>query len=161
MKQKSTCPSRVNEFGPWERGEGLDAWETDRWGTKLGRAISWWYHNGPIGNFLRQINRALWERGWHGLRNRLPNPYQGGTQWRWPRAPRTCSFCGCAHPDDVIQLLEEGWRLERTTKGYKHYVEPPRSSGWSPVPPVKLYGARVSEAQVDRINVAMRKGRHP
>src|SRR5262245_13307975 len=31
MSEIQTCPSRVNQVGPWEHGEGLDRWETDRW----------------------------------------------------------------------------------------------------------------------------------
>ncbi len=31
MAEKQTCPRRMGEVGPWQRGEGLDLWETDRW----------------------------------------------------------------------------------------------------------------------------------
>ena len=49
---------------------------------------------------------------------------------RYPALPdgsrvRTCSFCGGAHPEDVIRLLEAGWEDERTDKPYKGYLHPP------------------------------------
>jgi hypothetical protein len=34
----------------------------------------------------------------------------------WPadeyRVPRVCSWCGAAHPDDVVVLISHGWRLD-------------------------------------------------
>jgi hypothetical protein len=29
MSEKTTCPRRVNELGPWEHKEGLDTWRED------------------------------------------------------------------------------------------------------------------------------------
>lgn len=65
-----------------------------------------------------------------------------------------------------------------TSKGYKHYMEPPnklsrqiydslgapvaaRTGKWSPAPPVKLYTYHFSEAQIDRLNALARQGSHP
>lgn len=177
--ERQTCPRRMQEFGPWSRGESLDAWDTGRWGTRASRTLENWYHNGWVGRALRALQEVLWRRGWHGVRNRLPNPYSGGTYWPhgFP-APRDCSFCGSAHPDDVVRLLKLGWELEPTDKGYKHYIEPPGSheafrrcmkadpgapivppGPRSPTPPVKLYGMHVSRAQADAINVVLRERR--
>ena len=102
----------------------------------------------------------------------------GGTYWKWPWAPRTCSFCGGVHPDDAIRLLEEGWEVERTDKSYKRYLHPPGYYARlanitdsirtfrngvgkepvvtfrSPVPPVKLYVNHFDERQIARFNSA-------
>lgn len=110
-----------------------------------------------------------WERNsWHRY-----------DQWRrWPEGfdpPRTCSFCGGAHPDDVIALIERGWEVDGTDKAYKRYLEPPgyraQARRWTerlhdasveigseivgPVPPVKVYGWHFSEAQRERFNEAI------
>lgn len=102
--------------------------------------------------------------------------------WNWSWSPRTCSFCGGAHPEDVFKLIEEGWELDKTDKCYKAYLEPPgyaqahaatlrairASKGgdldtsripsvWSPVPPVKVYTQHFTKEQVDRLNVAMKE----
>ncbi len=41
-------------------------------------------------------------------------------------APRTCSYCGSAHPEDVLTLMAAGWENERATgKNYKGYLHVP------------------------------------
>lgn len=96
--------------------------------------------------------------------------------------PRSCSYCGCIHPEDAIKLLEEGWELEATDKGYKRYLNPPgyhskmksmlkrfdahldagtpdpalsapQKDCGSPSPPVKLYTSHVTAEQANRINI--------
>lgn len=146
-----TCPDRVGSLGPWTRNPNQDAWVRDRWGTAIGRRLSWWYHNGPIGNWLRALNHRLWEQGRHRLRHWLPNPGQGGSRWQWWWYPRTCTFCGGVHPEDAIALLYEGWSVDRTGKVYKRYLNPP---GWHPTPPVKLYTWHFSESDITRFNAA-------
>lgn len=43
--------------------------------------------------------------------------------WRQdPCGLRTCSFCGSLNADDAIELIKDGGRMERTTKGYKYYI---------------------------------------
>lgn len=95
---------------------------------------------------------------------------------RWPEAfpkPRTCSYCGSVHPDDLIALVEQGWEMEQSTKSYKTYWHPPgyhtamqklmtdmnlfheapeASPYADPVPPVKLYGNHLTQEHADRIN---------
>jgi len=46
-------------------------------------------------------------------------------KWEWFWKPRTCSYCGCIHVEDVIKLLKEGWEISNTDKPYKYYIEPP------------------------------------
>lgn len=112
---------------------------------------------------------------WANARGR----YQGGTTWRecWGPPPRTCSFCGGAHPDDAAAMLRFGWESHGTTKQYKRYLEPAGSNAYheklygphrvsaealegvaspgSPVPPVKVYLQHFTQAQVDNFNAAL------
>lgn len=72
---------------------------------------------------------------------------------RWPEGsspPRTCSYCGGAHPEDLIELVRSGWLVEPTDKGYKRYVNTP--NGDSIVPPVKLYVPHFDADQIARFN---------
>lgn len=94
---------------------------------------------------------------------------------RWPEAfqkPRSCSYCGSVHPDDVIALIEQGWEFDPSTKSYKSYWNPPGHAAHtedvlanldnldkigepqhvSPVPPVKLYHNHLSPDQLANIN---------
>jgi hypothetical protein len=74
----------------------------------------------------------------------------------WPvgtKPPRTCSFCGGAHPDDAIDLLKAGFRLQRTDKAFKYYIND--AADHSMAPPVKLYGNHVSPEHARRINAAL------
>lgn len=82
----------------------------------------------------------------------------GPNSGQWPYempTPRTCTFCGGVHPDDAIALIAAGFRLAGTDKGYKHYIEVPAGNPGL-VPPLKLYGNHVSQAQADAINAAIR-----
>ncbi|RBB38870.1 hypothetical protein DPV79_15940 [Burkholderia reimsis] len=85
------------------------------------------------------------------------------TRWnrpddQWPEAaspkPRTCSYCGGVHPDDVIPLLIAGWHVEPTTKNYKFYVNDP--DGHSAVPPVKVYLQHWTQEQVQRADAILK-----
>jgi len=105
-------------------------------------------------------------------------------KWNWSWRPRTCSFCGGAHPEDVFKLIEEGWELDKTDKCYKAYLMPPGTaqavqatlrairaskggalddsripSVWSPVPPVKIYTMHFNKDQVDQLNQLLAKQR--
>lgn len=156
-----TCPRRVRELGPWEHGQGLDRWRTDRWTTDHAAA---------------EAERQAWLE-------RNPNGSIGETngEWLWSWGPpRVCSFCGGIHPDDAIRLLEEGWELETTGKNYKRYLHPPgyharmatilqhvRETGqfgvapsvWDPAPPVKLYVMHFTDEQLERFNAALARRR--
>lgn len=124
---------------------------------------------GPAGRFP---GPDAWKQGhWHltqesadaetaEFMSKHPSGSVGDLLWHGPGAPpRTCSFCGGANVDDVIELLKLGWQLHGTDKGYKWYVEPPNPS-WHPIPPVKLYSQHFeSQEQVDRLNAAA--GRTP
>jgi len=49
---------------------------------------------------------------------------------QWPEGvgaqPRSCSYCGCAHIDEVITLIRDyRWEIEPSTKIYKWYINPP------------------------------------
>lgn len=101
--------------------------------------------------------------------------------WKWPWQPRVCSWCGSAHPEDAIKLLQEKWEVEGTGKAYKRYIHPPgyhefianlnarcrelAERGvdpmkalkedrviWHPTPPVKLYGWHLDEQTMNRFN---------
>lgn len=163
MAEVQTCPRRMSEVGPWEYAEGLDTWEANRWTDDHDAA----------------------EREREDFRRRNPTGGCSGTMGEWlgpGPLPRSCSFCGGAHPDDVIALIEAGWEAEQSTKGYKLYLNPPGTvaarrklraevnSGtdmvdameestervWQPVPPVKVYMQHFSQAQADRANAALK-----
>lgn len=72
------------------------------------------------------------------------------------KPPRVCSYCGCSHPDDVANLVENrGWIIEPSTKGYKWYINQPKSElhgNRQVIPPVKLYGQHGSEEQLKKLN---------
>jgi hypothetical protein len=81
------------------------------------------------------------------------------------------------HPEDAIRLVKEGWEVDATGKSYKRYLNPPGTktslgaaiagiragrepgqgvpSVWSPGPPVKLYVAHFSDADVKTFNEAL------
>jgi hypothetical protein len=109
-------------------------------------------------------------------------------RWRdnpWPEQlgepPRLCSFCGGAHPDDIIALLERGFEHERAAyKTYKGYIHEPGYGDYMrallaamqedpesahvkagsaapdrvgiPGPPVKLYIQHFTDEQRKRLN---------
>ena len=105
----------------------------------------------------------FWDRGRGGLtkiihdwlRDKFDQHYFGGTRWdgRYPK-PRTCSYCGSAHPDDVVALLKKGWLPEEAIgKNYKIYINVPVGVR-SPVPPVKLYLQHCSRQQIQALRSA-------
>lgn len=83
----------------------------------------------------QEANRRAAEAQGGGFRcgSRDSNPvadkqWPGNDHWKdMPDGTRTCSFCGSAHPDDAMSILEgfaergEG-RFDTTSKGYKFYV---------------------------------------
>lgn len=91
-----------------------------------------------------------------------------GDHWDWHWTPRVCSFCGGANPQDVIQLIDEGWEIATTTKPYKRYLQPPGFKlfieertlypdrrdlrYFVPVPPVKVYVWHFTEREVEVFN---------
>lgn len=185
--ESHTCRRRMNELGPQDRSEGLDFWERGRWGWKWLRELNYWVHNGWPGERARQIREWGWAvyrkagypksgPAWWAKRiAEAFNWYQGGDTWKWQWQPRTCSYCGGAHPDDVLKLMRQDWEVEATTKGYKRYLQPPGHRArhnaimarmrdhedpfgpglpetWSPVPPVKVYVQHFNDEQIRRFN---------
>lgn len=145
------CPRR--DEGPYlSDPNGTDTWRTDTWVGSFHVVTT---IDGPQGDPVEKC-------------------------FPWKRAPRTCSFCGSLHPDDVIELLEDGWELDPTTKRYKYYLNPPGHANVSAarlnanlkrdfdrvlpsVPNVvgvlaKFYTMHFSEAQIRRVNDVL-KGR--
>lgn len=149
------CPRRME--GPFRFSE-FDTWQRDRWK-----------------NTKEEADKAIEE---FKARN-SPGSSMSDPQWHGDSPqPRTCSFCGSIHPDDLLQLLLEGWELEPTDKGYKYYVHPKgwrenfnkRMSSftggptdiprfWSPTPPVKSYVMHASEEQIKKLNDALKARR--
>lgn len=76
-----------------------------------------------------------------------------GDKWehRDGQSFRQCSYCGCIHPDDAAELLEKGWLLQPTDKGYKYYLKEPNGKGWA-----KLYTPHVSKEQGVALNEAIK-----
>lgn len=75
---------------------------------------------------------------------------------KWPEGfpkPRTCSFCGSVHPDDLLALVKAGWTCEMSTKRYKSYWHPPKGQV---IPPVKLYSNHVTQEQAKELNAALK-----
>lgn len=105
--ERQTCPRRMGELGPWERGDGLDYWTRTGWSRleNIRHRITAWWRKQPV--------NSRWS-AWLSK----------------SRKPRTCSFCGGIHPEDAIRLIEEGWESERTDKRYKHYLYPAGYRDW-------------------------------
>ena len=40
----------------------------------------------------------------------------------------TCSFCGGLRKEKIMELLDQGWTVEKTTKNYKLYINSPDDS---------------------------------
>jgi len=87
-----------------------------------------------------------------------------GDAVKWPvgfEHPRTCSYCGGAHPEDILALMKLGWEVQPTEKNYKRYLHPPgyaarlRDDTNSPVPPLKFYTWHLTLAQIDRYNAIL------
>lgn len=119
-----------------------------------------------LGPWEHEENLDTWETDRWGTRDT--------NKWEWKWKPRTCSFCGCVHPEDALKLIEEKWMAERTDKGYKAYLHPPgylggltetlvnmragvdpveaiKNIGWSPIPPTKLYRWHFTAEQWDKL----------
>ena len=102
-----------------------------------------------------------------------------GDDWKLTFIPRVCSFCGGIHPEDAGKLIEMGWEVEPTTKGYKRYMHPkgyrermdavlesvkdkgdlPKdytSEYWAPKPRVKLYVMHFDEDQRSSFNTKLK-----
>lgn len=171
-----TCPRRTGEFGPWPHGENLDHWRTDRWVTTAASARD--RADAEDRRLLADLNAVRAGRGepprtlaaYQATIHRSPH----GDLWlpEWPApVPRTCSFCGGCHPEDVLRLMAAGWESEATDKWYKRYLHPPGfhahiaaaaaapggpGAGFlsfpDPIPPVKVYVMHFTDAQIDRFN---------
>lgn len=135
------CPRRAESHYPWNE-EG----EPDQW---LPPAVRW-----VPGRQIPLVTRNGVVESWHI-----------GWETYWPSPPRTCSFCGCAHPADVIEMMKEGWEAEVAKPGRKWYLNPPGTQecrekmlkgmranpnniineGRTPVPPVKIYAAHLTK----------------
>jgi hypothetical protein len=157
--EPTTCPRRIGELGPWQRAENLDHWQRGRWAATQAEA------DAEVADFMARNPRG-------GIGNVL---------WCYAgEQPRTCSFCGGAHPEDVIALLRAGWTVDGTDKAYKRYLDPPgyRASveAWlqarqlglpdpaiervpAPVPPVKVYVQHFTADQIERFDHVLRGDR--
>jgi hypothetical protein len=138
MTEKHTCPRRIEQPGPWALDQNVDTWRTDRW-TRWNELQS-------------AIGRLAFRLGMRRTRFGISPLAGGGDTWPWSdhwQPPRSCSFCGGAHPDDAITLARAGWKLEATGKMYKFYLNPPgcRASYPDPAPPVKLYAQHFTPEQ--------------
>ena len=161
-----TCGRRMSEYGPWEMSEHLDWWETNRWLSPEMAAAE----------LAKKREAAAAE--YEATKGRYQVHYSNDDRaWLSPLPiPRTCSFCGSVHPEDLIKLLEAGWEIDRA-KSYKLSVHPPgwsksivplpetefvpdgpaQPKGWSPTPCVKFYMQHVtSSAQAERLEQARR-----
>lgn len=98
--------------------------------------------------------------------HQLPHQWNKGyKRWKdpsdkWPDSetpkPRTCNYCGGAHPEDVLILIKDhGWRVEPTTKNYKFYLNP--GNGEGPVPPVKGYIQHWTAEELELLNAQLQK----
>lgn len=117
----------------------------------------------------------LWETGrwsvWQKLRDWWLNwtsRHYGGTYWSrsWGKPPRSCNYCGGIHPEDMIEMMTRGWRIESTKGGSKFYLWPPGCRPWEmvcgspsappwvpgPIPPIKGYSCHFSEDKISLIN---------
>lgn len=141
----------MNEMGPWDKKPDLDCWRTDTW-------VKW--QEIPVKTRIENGKEIVLEKC---------------VAWQWDWVPRTCSFCGSVHPDDVVRLIGEGWFVE-IAKGYKIYLHPPGYEAaykarirqirgeiaesevpkvWSPFPCVKAYSMHASQEQRDVVNRAL------
>ena len=140
----------------------------------------------PQADYMCPLPDEWWENSWvldlDKLQHEQATLAAGGTCWRWDWMPRTCSYCGSLHPEDVLKLLAEGWEHEKATgKNYKGYLHPPgyhdhcqrvlgaigdeaaeqkvfaESKFWSPVPCTKLYIMHFSKEQIGQLNAAIQQ----
>ena len=132
LGERHTCPYHRDPLRP-------DRWAHGRW-TRLGMLIARWR------------NPYAWGRRLERLRRTLFGTALGGEQWPpGEPKPRSCSYCGSAHPEDVILLHRRGW-VAFQGRG-KTYIEPPESLV-RPVPPVKMNAAHANPF-IDRLNASM------
>jgi hypothetical protein len=116
--------------------EFFDAFQMVSWDTRRGPWISLSITSvvcGSVGEEQPMPETQLCPRRVEGPFN-LPETDTWSLD-RWPSHPRlktvrTCSYCGCTHPDDVLQLLREGWEHGATTKSYKGYIELPGTEAY-------------------------------
>lgn len=104
----------------------------------------------PQDNF--DCPRRLYEFG--------PWDHEENKSEKW-REDYTCSFCGGINPDKVIELIKKGYRVSRTDKNYKIYIETPygmnredsqlpnKQSMW------KVYIMHFSKEQINNLNKAL------
>lgn len=75
------------------------------------------------------------------------------------REDNTCSYCGCLNPDLVFELLKGGARWERTSKGYKGYLNPTpeQLQASHPALPncVKVYTQHFDQEGINRLNALL------
>lgn len=146
-RQAQPCPRQAYGTMPAQL-DHVCVWHDDRWSRRR-TWIDW------LRNRLSAVGRWRETVG-------TPTPTcrsSGGIFWPEgePR-PRTCSYCGGAHPDDAIALIMRGWEVETTGKSYKLYLRPPGPR--SPVPPVKVYTYHFDQRQADAFTAALRTARH-
>lgn len=117
----------------------------------------------------RQVQEDYWRQDY----------WEKGENWKLTFVPRACSFCGGINPEDAKRLIEMGWEIEPTTKGYKRYMHPKgyreymnatlksiKEKGdmpkdyiadyWEPKPPVKLYVMHFDVDQRKSFNIALK-----
>lgn len=142
------CPDRGN--APMLKTLGhYDAWRGDTWRVSL-RAL--------VRGFIQELRWPSNRREPLIKRVRTRAPNWPATLWDWQ--PRTCSFCGGVHPDDLEHLVYElGWHFEPTDKHYKLYLEPPLGTRPLPVPPVKVYAWHTYSGQITRLLEAANHGK--
>lgn len=127
---KQTCQRRIQDAGPWEHGEGLDTWETDRWSR--GKHVKWnWEWKPRTCSFCGSVHPEdalrLLDEGWE------------------------LDATGKTYK---VYLMPPGFRqsMETRLKNLREQGEPIGPSVWSPVPPVKLYTHHCDQQQVDKLN---------
>jgi len=114
--EPQTCPRRAE--GPGYGVEGADRWELKNWkftdpeeAKKANDAEA------------QRKNAEAKSKGQSVVFSSNPR------YWLWPGpgpTPRTCSYCGCIHPEDVLRLKREfKFEVTRSTKSYKVYIEAP------------------------------------
>jgi hypothetical protein len=162
-KMDQLCPRRAESGRYHPEGPLLDRWDADTW-----------------------VPKPDWKPR---VDTTYPKEMVGGVVWKWPWAPRSCSFCGGLHPEDAIRLIEEGFEVEATDKSYKRYLHAPgfrlrmmqfngyarqdqgeiveltteeaekHARYFSAAPPLKLYVPHFSPEQIERFNAALMKGK--
>jgi hypothetical protein len=180
--EAQTCPRRTGEAGPWSREAGQDRWRRDRWSKDEDAVRA--KHDAEDAEGLARHNAHALAAGrppatLEEYRTKWFVRGPSADLWLWPGdVPRTCSFCGSLHPEDVLRLLAEGWEHERA-KSYKGYMHRPgwatksaaflaslrdlgREPGqgvpsvWEPTPPAKFYVMHFTAEQLQRLNELLR-----